>query len=34
VRKRDLKHFEQRLIEERIRLLKELGYFEDKIFNN
>ncbi len=32
--KRDLKHFEQRLIEERLRLLKELGYFEDKIFND
>lgn len=32
--KRDLKHFEQRLIEERMKLLKELGYFEDKIFNN
>ncbi len=32
--KRDLKHFEQRLIEERIKLLKELGYFEDKIFNS
>jgi len=34
VNKRDLKHFEQRLIEERLRLLKELGYFEDKIFND
>jgi DnaK suppressor protein len=32
--KRDLKHFEERLIEERMKLLKELGYFEDKIFNN
>ena len=32
--KRQLKHFEKRLIEERIKLLKELGYFEDKIFNN
>lgn len=32
--KRDLKHFEERLIEERLRLLKELGYFEDKIFSN
>lgn len=32
--KRDLKHFEQRLIEERVKLLKELGYFEDKIFNS
>lgn len=31
--KKDLKHFEERLIEERIKLLKELGYFEDKIFN-
>ncbi|MFH1502159.1 MAG: TraR/DksA C4-type zinc finger protein [Candidatus Eisenbacteria bacterium] len=31
--KRELKHFEQRLIEERMKLLKELGYFEDKIFN-
>ena len=30
--KRELKHFEERLIEERQRLLKELGYFEDKIF--
>lgn len=34
MRKRDLKHFEQRLIEERVKLLKELGYFEDKIFND
>jgi RNA polymerase-binding protein DksA len=34
VNKRDLKHFEERLIEERIKLLKELGYFEDKIFND
>ena len=34
MRKRDLKHFEERLIEERIKLLKELGYFEDKIFND
>jgi len=34
VNKRDLKHFEERLIEERLRLLKELGYFEDKIFSN
>jgi len=34
VNKRDLKHFEERLIEERMKLLKELGYFEDKIFNN
>jgi DnaK suppressor protein len=34
VNKRDLKHFEQRLIEERLKLLKELGYFEDKMFNN
>lgn len=32
--KKDLKHFEERLIEERLKLLKELGYFEDKIFNN
>lgn len=32
--KRDLKHFEERLIEERLKLLKELGYFEDKIFNS
>lgn len=32
--KRELKHFEERLIEERLRLLKELGYFEDKIFSN
>jgi DnaK suppressor protein len=32
--KKDLKHFEERLIEERIKLLKELGYFEDKIFSN
>ena len=31
--KRQLKHFEQRLIEERVKLLKELGYFEDKMFN-
>jgi len=31
--KKDLKHFEERLIEERIKLLKELGYFEDKIFS-
>ena len=34
VNKRQLKHFEKRLIEERIKLLKELGYFEDKIFND
>ena len=27
-------HFEKRLIEERLKLLKELGYFEDKIFND
>lgn len=32
--KRQLKHFEERLIEERVKLLKELGYFEDKIFSN
>ncbi len=32
--KRDTKHFEKRLIEERLKLLKELGYFEDKIFND
>ena len=32
--KRELKHFEERLIEERQRLLKELGYFEDKIFSS
>lgn len=32
--KRELKHFEERLIEERLKLLKELGYFEDKIFSN
>jgi len=31
--KKDLKHFEARLIEERMKLLKELGYFEDKIFS-
>ena len=31
--KKDLKHFEERLIEERMKLLKELGYFEDKIFS-
>ncbi len=31
--KKDIKHFEERLIEERVKLLKELGYFEDKIFN-
>ncbi len=34
MRKRDLRHFEERLIEERLKLLKELGYFEDKIFND
>jgi DnaK suppressor protein len=34
VNKRDIKHFEERLIEERLKLLKELGYFEDKIFNS
>ena len=34
MRKKDLQHFEERLIEERIKLLKELGYFEDKIFSN
>jgi len=34
VNKRELKHFEERLIEERQRLMKELGYFEDKIFSN
>jgi DnaK suppressor protein len=34
VNKRDLKHFQERLIQERVQLLKELGYFEDKIFNN
>jgi DnaK suppressor protein len=34
VNKKESKHFEQRLIEERIKLLKELGYFEDKIFSN
>ena len=32
--KKDHKHFEERLIEERLKLLKELGYFEDKIFNS
>jgi len=32
--KRDLKHFEERLIEERLKLLKELGYFEDKMFSS
>ena len=31
---RDTTHFEKRLIEERLKLLKELGYFEDKIFND
>ncbi len=31
--KKDLMHFEERLIEERMKLLKELGYFEDKIFS-
>ncbi len=31
--KKDLNHFEERLIEERMKLLKELGYFEDKIFS-
>jgi RNA polymerase-binding protein DksA len=34
VNKKDTKHFQERLIEERVKLLKELGYFEDKIFNN
>ncbi len=34
MKKRDLDHFEKRLIEERIRLLKELGYYEDKIFSS
>lgn len=32
--KRDLKHFEERLIQERVKLLKELGFFEDKIFSD
>ena len=32
--KKDIQHFEERLIEERLKLLKELGYFEDKIFND
>lgn len=32
--KRDATHFEKRLIEERQKLLKELGYFEDKIFSD
>ena len=32
--KKDLKHFEERLIEERLKLLKELGYFEDKMFSS
>jgi len=32
--KKDHKHFEERLIEERLKLLKELGFFEDKIFNS
>ena len=32
--KKDLKHFEERIIEERQKLMKELGYFEDKIFNH
>ena len=32
--KKDIQHFTERLIEERVKLLKELGYFEDKIFNN
>ncbi len=32
--KKDSKHFEERLIEERMKLLKELGYFEDKIFSS
>jgi RNA polymerase-binding protein DksA len=32
--KKDSLHFEERLIEERLKLLKELGYFEDKIFNS
>jgi DnaK suppressor protein len=34
VNKKDTRHFQERLIEERVKLLKELGYFEDKIFNN
>ncbi len=32
--KKDIKHYEELLIEERLKLLKELGYFEDKIFNS
>lgn len=32
--KKELRHFEDRLLEERAKLLKELGYFEDKIFMN
>jgi len=32
--KKDTRHFEERLIEERLKLLKELGYFEDKIFSD
>lgn len=32
--KKDIKHYEELLIQERLKLLKELGYFEDKIFNN
>jgi RNA polymerase-binding protein DksA len=31
--KKDIRHFQERLVEERVKLLKELGYFEDKIFN-
>ena len=32
--KKDTKHFEERLIEERMKLVNELGYFEDKIFSD
>lgn len=32
--KKDSQHFEERLIEERMKLLKELGYFEDKMFSS
>ena len=32
--KKDSTHFRDRLIEERMKLLKELGYFEDKMFSD
>jgi RNA polymerase-binding transcription factor DksA len=34
VSKKDLKYYEERLLEERSRIMKELGLFEDEVMNS